>query len=92
MNREDVNRWLAAYIDAWKSYDRDRIGALFSEDAEYRYYPGREPLRGREAIVASWLAIRDVEGDVVRYASLRKLEAAFAAQNAADKTSQAGRR
>ena len=37
MNREDVNRWLAAYIDAWKSYDRDRIGALFSEDAEYRY-------------------------------------------------------
>ena len=24
--------------------------------------PGREPLRGREAIVASWLAIRDVEG------------------------------
>ena len=61
MNREDVNRWLAAYIDAWKSYDRDRIGALFSEDAEYRYYPGREPLRGREAIVASWLAIRDVE-------------------------------
>ncbi|URD36504.1 hypothetical protein M6G65_29860 [Methylobacterium tardum] len=36
--------------------------------------------------------IRDVEGDVARYASLRKLEAAFAAQNTADKASQAGRR
>ena len=33
MKREDVSRWLAAYIEAWKSYDRDRIGALFSEDA-----------------------------------------------------------
>jgi uncharacterized protein (TIGR02246 family) len=62
MKREGVNRWLADYIEAWKSYDPDRIGALFSDDAEYRYYPGREPVRGREAIVASWLADRDPEG------------------------------
>ncbi len=62
MKREDVSRWLAAYIEAWKSYDRDRIGALFSEDAEYRYYTHQEPRRGREAIVASWLAERDAEG------------------------------
>jgi uncharacterized protein (TIGR02246 family) len=61
MKREGVHRWLADYIEAWKSYDPDRIGALFSDDAEYRYYPGEEPLRGREAIVASWLADRDPE-------------------------------
>jgi hypothetical protein len=36
--------------------------------------------------------IRDVEGDVVRYASLRKLEAAFEAQTAADKVAQGDRR
>jgi ketosteroid isomerase-like protein len=62
MKREDVSRWLAAYVEAWKSYDRDRIGALFSEDAGYRYYNHQEPRRGREAIIASWLAERDAEG------------------------------
>jgi len=25
MRGEDVDRWLEAYIEAWKSYDRDRI-------------------------------------------------------------------
>ncbi len=31
MNRSDVARWLDAYVEAWKTYDRDRIGALFSD-------------------------------------------------------------
>lgn len=54
MNRADVQRWLDAYVDAWKSYDPGAIGALFSEDAAYAYHPYDEPLRGRDAIVASW--------------------------------------
>jgi ketosteroid isomerase-like protein len=62
VTREDVNRWLVAYVEAWKSYDPDRIGALFSDDAEYRFRPHEEPRRGREAIVASWLEGTDVEG------------------------------
>ncbi|MCJ2069962.1 hypothetical protein MKK75_14350 [Methylobacterium sp. J-030] len=36
--------------------------------------------------------IRDVESDVARYASLRKLELAFAAQNEADRAVKSGRR
>ena len=36
--------------------------------------------------------IRDVEGDVARYESLRKLDAAFAAQAEAHKAAQGGRR
>ncbi|MCJ2085896.1 hypothetical protein MKK88_07800 [Methylobacterium sp. E-005] len=36
--------------------------------------------------------IRDVEGDVARYASLRKLDAAFAAQNEADRAAKGGNR
>ena len=36
--------------------------------------------------------IRDVEADVARYESLRKLDAAFAAQNEANRAEQAGRR
>ncbi|MGH3133154.1 MAG: hypothetical protein ACRDNY_05350, partial [Gaiellaceae bacterium] len=32
-------RWLEDYVGAWKSYDEAAIGALFSEDARYRYHP-----------------------------------------------------
>jgi hypothetical protein len=47
-------------VKAWKTYDRARIGALFSPDAEYRYHPHDEPLKGRDAIVEAWLSDRDV--------------------------------
>lgn len=55
MDRVSVQAWLDRYVAAWRTYDPDLIGALFSEDAEYRYRPADEPVRGREAIVASWL-------------------------------------
>jgi ketosteroid isomerase-like protein len=56
MERGDVDRWLQAYIDAWKSYDRERILALFAEDIECRYEPYSEPVRGAAAVAASWVA------------------------------------
>ncbi len=59
MRRADVQAWLDAYVEAWKSYERDAIEALFSDDVEYRYHPYDEPLRGRDAVVQSWLG----EGD-----------------------------
>lgn len=55
MERTDVARWLDAYVEAWKSYDPEAIGGLFSDDCLYRYHPADEPLRGREQIVTSWL-------------------------------------
>jgi ketosteroid isomerase-like protein len=55
VEKADVDRWLEAYVDAWKSYDRDRIGALFAPDVEYRYHPSDDPVHGREAVVDSWL-------------------------------------
>jgi ketosteroid isomerase-like protein len=55
MTDEDVQRWLDDYREAWLSYDGTAIAALFSEDARYRYHPWDEPVRGREAIVQSWL-------------------------------------
>jgi SnoaL-like domain len=61
--REGVQSWLDAYVDAWRSYDREAIGALFSADATYAYHPyDAEPLRGRDAIVAGWLDDRDEPG------------------------------
>jgi len=79
MTRPQLQKWLDDYINAWRSYDASRIGALFNENAEYHFNPfGTEPpVRGRDAIVANWLAERDdpaswdahyepvaVEGDV----------------------------
>jgi hypothetical protein len=59
MERADVDQWLEAYVEAWKTYDREAIGALFAEQIEYRYHPYDEPIRGRDAVVESWLG----EGD-----------------------------
>jgi hypothetical protein len=54
-----VDRWLEAYVEAWKSYDRKQVGTLFANDVRYRYHPYDEPVVGREQVIASWLG----EGD-----------------------------
>ncbi len=59
MDRNAAQGWLDRYAAAWRSYDRDEIGALFAEDATYRYHPfdpEDETLRGRDAIAADWIA------------------------------------
>ena len=62
MDRRQVSDWLLGYIAAWRSYDADRIGDLFSDDAEYRFRPHEDPIRGRAAIVDAWLDDRDEPG------------------------------
>ncbi len=65
MDHEGFQRWLDAYVDAWRTYDEGAIGALFSEDAHYRYHPwdqGDDVVAGRDAIVANWVADRDAPG------------------------------
>ncbi len=59
MNKTDVNAWLARYIKAWQSYDPDEITALFTGDAEYRYYPWEDPVIGAQAIARSWIEDRE---------------------------------
>ena len=66
MDRIDVDEWLESYVAAWKSYDRDEIGALFSADVEYRYHPYDEPVRGRDAVVSSWLGEDESDGASTR--------------------------
>lgn len=55
MTREDVDRWLDAYVEAWATYNRERILALFSDDVEYRFHPYDLPVRGRDAVADVWL-------------------------------------
>jgi ketosteroid isomerase-like protein len=59
---EPVVAWIDAYLDAWRSNDVIRIGALFTEDATYAYHPWDDPLRGRDAIVEDWLKEPDEPG------------------------------
>jgi ketosteroid isomerase-like protein len=62
MERAEVARWLTDYVEAWRTYDRERIGALFAEQAVYRYHPYDEPIVGRDAIVESWFDEPDEPG------------------------------
>ena|SRR2546428_7637168 len=57
-----VQRWLDAYVAAWRSYDPEEIRQLFTEDAVYRPLPYDEPLRGGEAITKAWIADPDPPG------------------------------
>lgn len=66
MSRADVDRWLEAYVAAWRSYDRDEIGALFSDDVIYRFHPYDDPVRGRAAVVEAWLGEGDHQGAPTR--------------------------
>jgi ketosteroid isomerase-like protein len=62
VDRQSVTRWLEAYVQAWLTYDRAAIGALFSEDATYAWHPWDEPIRGRAAIVDAWVLDQDAPG------------------------------
>ena len=58
MDRSAAQAWLDAYVEAWRTYDRDQVAALFAEDATYRYHPydpDNETVRGRDAIVRDWI-------------------------------------
>lgn len=62
MTHDDVQSWLDRYVEAWRSNDPADIGALFTDDAVYRYRPyggDAHATTGRDAIVEAWLE----EGD-----------------------------
>jgi ketosteroid isomerase-like protein len=54
MTKDDVDRWLVDYVEAWKTYDPERIAALFSEDIAYRYHPYDDVIEGRDEVVKAW--------------------------------------
>jgi hypothetical protein len=62
MTPKEVQSWLDRYVEAWNSYDRDLIEALFSENASYKYHPWDKELVGAVAIADDWLANQDEPG------------------------------
>ena len=60
MGTDDVIRWIEGYRAAWVTNDASDVAALFTEDAVYEFRPNDPaPWRGRDAIVAGWLAEQD---------------------------------
>ena len=65
MTHEEVQAWLDRYVAAWRANDPEAIGELFTDDAIYGYRPwdsDDHTVRGRDAIVASWLEEPDAPG------------------------------
>jgi hypothetical protein len=59
MSAKRFDRWIRAYVAAWRTDDSRAIGALFSARAVYATGPFDKPWRGRAAIVAAWVARGD---------------------------------
>jgi len=66
MDHSSAQAWLDRYVDAWLSYDRDAVAALFSADVTYRYHPYDDGVVGRDAVVASWLGEDPADGASTR--------------------------
>ncbi len=58
-DRPTVQRWLDAYVAAWRAYDESAIADLWTDDAVW-VYPFGIRATGRDAITAAWMAERDV--------------------------------
>jgi hypothetical protein len=58
-DRATVQRWLDAYVAAWKSYDEAEIADLWAEDAVW-IYPFGVRATGRGAITAEWMREKHV--------------------------------
>ena len=62
MDHAAFQAWLDRYVAAWRSGDPGDIASLFSADANYYFGPYREPVSGRDAIVADWMNGPDAPG------------------------------
>jgi limonene-1,2-epoxide hydrolase len=60
---EIVERFVAEFIAAWPSADPTGLARFFSTDATYHNGP-LEPAHGREAIVASFVQMMTIGGEV----------------------------
>ena len=66
MDEAGVARWLTDYVEAWKLLDPAAIGGPLQRGRAVPVPPvgraGAESVRGRDAIVASWLEHQDAPG------------------------------
>jgi hypothetical protein len=56
---QEIAEWVELYVQAWHSNTPDKIGTLFTDDADYYTEPFAEPWVGREEIVREWVDRKD---------------------------------
>jgi hypothetical protein len=59
VERVDVERWVGAYIDAWRTPGTEGLGGIFTDDATYSPSPWASPFVGLVQIGELWEAERD---------------------------------
>lgn len=59
-----IEEWAEAYRVAWETADSKAAGALFTDDATYRYVIFDEPHAGRAGIEAYWSGVTATQSDV----------------------------
>ena len=68
-NRSQVEEWIAAYEDAWRTPDTSGLDRLFTEDATYQLWPYDPVLEGLAAIKEMWEAEREGPGEIFTMSS-----------------------
>jgi uncharacterized protein (TIGR02246 family) len=63
VQRADVERWVEAYVEAWRTAGTEALARVFTEDATYSPSPWAAPLVGLAAIGEFWEAERDGPGE-----------------------------
>lgn len=58
MTREAAERWIAAYVAAWRAPGVDALADLFAPDATYSRDPYDDSATGLDAIAGMWVAER----------------------------------
>ena len=69
MDRQDVERWIAAYEAAWRAPGTEALAGIFAPGATYRPGPYEEPVAGLPAIARMWESEREGPGEVFRLTS-----------------------
>ena len=59
----NVQAWVDEYGRAWRDKDADAVVALFTEDAEYRSSPFRDPSVGSDGIRDYWTRATSTQED-----------------------------
>ena len=61
--RDDADRWIESYRQAWESGDSHAAAALFSDDARYWSSPFRDPHVGRAGVLEYWSGATGTQSD-----------------------------
>jgi hypothetical protein len=59
MTHDDVRRWVASYVKAWRSPGTEALSVVFSEQVSYRPAPWADAVEGLPALAEFWEGERD---------------------------------